>query len=99
MPCSAASSRPKPTALSPPRTPRRGVLDEDAPRSDHERWLGERIVCSFCGEDYKPTGPLWRRVALPGAHTGKVMSRGLVRLYQPSPVSRAALSCSATATS
>jgi hypothetical protein len=49
------------------------VLDQEPPRSDHERWLRERAVCSFCREDYKPTEPLWVRVQVPGRFAGRII--------------------------
>jgi hypothetical protein len=49
------------------------VLEDEPPRTDHERWLRERVVCNFCREDYKRSEPLWVRVNLPGRFAGRII--------------------------
>lgn len=61
-----ARTRPLPSALDD------RVIAQDEPRSDYERWLRTRVVCSFCREDYKPD-ELFARINLPGSQLGKII--------------------------
>lgn len=49
------------------------VVDDEPPRNNHERWLRERVVCSFCREDHKHDEPLWVRINIPGRFTGRII--------------------------
>lgn len=49
------------------------VVGRAWPRSDHERWLRERVVCSFCREDYKRSEPLWVRIGIACSHAGQII--------------------------
>lgn len=49
------------------------VLGREPPRTEHEHWLHERVVCNFCREDYRRREPLWVRINLPGRFAGRII--------------------------
>jgi len=49
------------------------VREEKEPRTDHERWLRQAVVCNYCRQDYHPREPLFARISLHCSHTGQVI--------------------------
>lgn len=48
------------------------------PRTEHERWVQQRVVCDFCRDDYKPNEPLWVKVGIPCSYVGKIICAACV---------------------
>jgi hypothetical protein len=49
------------------------VSDRPPPRTDFERWLQERVLCTFCRRDFKEEQPDWRRISFPESHRGQII--------------------------